>query len=176
MSKTVTCWEEEKGTLLLVSLKRSVQGTPVRMILLAIKWNVLLLSNLFKVFVAGRRKKKRVKLRLEMESPLGCSSLHYSLLRKILFFAIYTLTWRKTTWPALDCGANPTRCCEYCTRFMLFTRRNMQKVMYNFLIGPAGLFDLQHELISFLCHKCMYMHSKEKKLYIWCTDIQKTIG
>lgn len=36
-SKPVTCWEEEKGTLLLVSLKRSVQGTPVRMILLAIK-------------------------------------------------------------------------------------------------------------------------------------------
>lgn len=37
LSKPVSCWEEEKGTLLLVSLKRSVEGTPVRVILLAIK-------------------------------------------------------------------------------------------------------------------------------------------
>lgn len=45
--------------------------------------------------------------------------------------------------------------------------------MYNFLIGPKEIFDLQHGLISFLCQKCMYMHTKEKKIYIWFTDIQK---
>lgn len=75
MSKPVTWWEEENGTLLLVSLKRSVEVTPGRVILMSIKWNILLLSSIFKISVTGRRKKRRAKLRLEMKSPLGFSHL-----------------------------------------------------------------------------------------------------
>lgn len=48
--------------------------------------------------------------------------------------------------------------------------------MYNFLIGPTEIFDLQRELISFLCQKCTYVHTKENKLYIWYTDIKKVVG
>lgn len=48
--------------------------------------------------------------------------------------------------------------------------------MHNFLIGPAGLFGLQHEVICFLCQKCMYIYTKEKKLYTWYTDISKAVG